>query len=410
VKLPEADFKTMRLRYAGRCTGCAEEISSGERAHYLRGSKTVRCLSCGIGTGSEPTNAAGASAAQEAARAAERADRLAARAAAADQRAIAFAAGAEGERLVAEALAPLSAAGYILLHDRAAGPRSNLDHIVIGPSGVWLLNAKHWSGSVTVEGTLRQDGRSRASMLRRAREERAQVERLLGEADSRAPVHSMFAFTASAPEPTSVEGVEVVPVGSVRSVIGAAPPVLDGRAVDRAAAALLAALPPAGEAEYTSPSTFEQLPGDLQQDDAYFFLEPWSRYGKRRLYLHRFGIELGFVDLVAGTCHVTSDHERAQPNLEFIREWFSDVDAEPRRTGRLMRLAAWAAGAQRRAVAVRFRKQGIDRLYVHLADGRTRTQIGYFDLLTGRTHAAEPEFAAIVAKAAAVRAANGSSR
>jgi hypothetical protein len=318
--------------------------------------------------------------------------------------------GAEGERLVAEALAPLSAAGYILLHDRAAGPRSNFDHIVIGPSGVWLVDAKHWSGTVAVDGTLRQDGRSRAKVLRSAVDDQAQVSRILADSGIQAPVRSMLAFTASAPEPSSVDGVDLVPVDSVRSVIGTAPPVLDGRAVDRLAAALLAALPPASEAEYASPFSEDDVPEDLRDEGAYFFVEPWSRYGKRRLYLHRFGIEFGFVDLVDGSCHVKSEHDRAQPNLEFVREWFSDVDAEPRRTGRLMRLAAWAAGAQRRAVAVRFRRQNIDRLYVHLADGRTRTQIGYYDLLSDRAHAAEPEFAAIVAKAAAVRAASTSLR
>lgn len=407
---PEADVKTMRLRFAGRCSGCGSDVAGGERAHYLKSSKTVRCLPCGVGEPSEPSVTAGTSAASEASRATEQAERLAARAAAAEQRAAAFAAGAEGERLVAEALAPLSAAGYILLHDRASGPRANIDHLVIGPSGVWVLNAKHWSGVVAVEGTLRQDGRSRASLLRRAAEERRQVERILADADVHAPVHSVFAFTASAPEPASVDGVELVPVGALRALIGAAAPILDGRTVDRAASALLAALPPAGEAEYAEPMQLDELPDDLAEDDAYFFLEPWSGYGKKRLYLHRFGIELGYVDLVAASCHATSEHDRARPNLEFVREWFSDVDAEPRRTGRLMRLAAWAAGAKRRAVAVRFRRQGVDRLYVHLADGRTRTQIGYFDLVTGRTHAAEPEFAAIVAKAAAVRAASASIR
>jgi hypothetical protein len=45
-----------------------------------------------------------------------------------------------------------------------------------------------------------------------------------------------------------------------------------------------------------------------------------------------------------------------------------------------------------------------------LPNAGSRRQIGYFDLLTGRTDAVEPEFAAIVAKAAAVRAANGSNR
>jgi hypothetical protein len=144
---------------------------------------------------------------------------------------------------------------------------------------------------------------------------------------------------------------------------------------------------------------------------AYIFLEPWSGYGKKRLYVHRFGHSFGDVDLQRRTCHVDSEHERAAANLEFVLEWFADVDAEPRQIGRLGRLAMWVAGgAPRRAVAVRFRRRNTDRLYVHLADGTSRTQIGYYDLLAGKAHAAEAEFAAIVGRAAAVRADSASIR
>lgn len=54
--------KTMRLRYAGSCVGCAQPLSVGDRAHWLRTSKTVRCLSCGPvdDPTSEPAARAGA--------------------------------------------------------------------------------------------------------------------------------------------------------------------------------------------------------------------------------------------------------------------------------------------------------------------------------------------------------------
>ena len=121
----QPDVKTMKLRFAGTCAGCGAAVDTGQRAHYLRESKAVRCLTCGPTASTEPTVTAGASADREAARAADHAQQLAAKHAAAERRASAFAAGAEGERIVAEALAPLSAAGYILLHDRAAGPRAH---------------------------------------------------------------------------------------------------------------------------------------------------------------------------------------------------------------------------------------------------------------------------------------------
>ena len=41
------DVKTMRLRYAGVCAGCGQPVDAGQRAHYLRSVKAVRCLLCG---------------------------------------------------------------------------------------------------------------------------------------------------------------------------------------------------------------------------------------------------------------------------------------------------------------------------------------------------------------------------
>jgi hypothetical protein len=46
-----SDVKTMKLRYAGACVGCERTLPAGERAHYLRAAKSVRCLECGTGRG-----------------------------------------------------------------------------------------------------------------------------------------------------------------------------------------------------------------------------------------------------------------------------------------------------------------------------------------------------------------------
>lgn len=50
-----------------------------------------------------------------------------------------------GERVVAEALEPLKARGYLVFHDVAAGSlgrRFNLDHVVVGPGGVFAIETK----------------------------------------------------------------------------------------------------------------------------------------------------------------------------------------------------------------------------------------------------------------------------
>ena len=46
-----------------------------------------------------------------------------------------WAAGAEGERTVAQILAPLAAEGWYQLHDRLIRAGGNVDHILIGPGG-----------------------------------------------------------------------------------------------------------------------------------------------------------------------------------------------------------------------------------------------------------------------------------
>ncbi|WP_328293552.1 NERD domain-containing protein [Kineococcus sp. NBC_00420] len=79
---------------------------------------------------------------------------------AAERRHHAWSAGAEGERLVAETLGELEAEGWFVLHDVhwPGRPKANLDHVAVGPGGVVVIDAKNWSGQVTVrDGVLRNE-------------------------------------------------------------------------------------------------------------------------------------------------------------------------------------------------------------------------------------------------------------
>ncbi|WP_113701772.1 nuclease-related domain-containing protein [Nonomuraea lactucae] len=60
--------------------------------------------------------------------------------------------GAAGERATARRLRSLELAGYIVLHDRAL-PRSraNIDHLVIGPTGVFVIDSKKWHRRTTIK-------------------------------------------------------------------------------------------------------------------------------------------------------------------------------------------------------------------------------------------------------------------
>jgi len=84
----------------------------------------------------------------------------------------AWAVGAEGERRTAEALARLEADGYRVLHDRCIpGSLANIDHVVVGPTGVYVVETKSWSGAVRVRnGVIRVAGRRSAVMEQVRRE------------------------------------------------------------------------------------------------------------------------------------------------------------------------------------------------------------------------------------------------
>ncbi|WP_181449202.1 nuclease-related domain-containing protein [Nonomuraea aridisoli] len=60
--------------------------------------------------------------------------------------------GAAGERATARRLRQLELAGYTVLHDRAV-PRSraNIDHVVIGPTGVYVVDSKKWHRRTTIK-------------------------------------------------------------------------------------------------------------------------------------------------------------------------------------------------------------------------------------------------------------------
>lgn len=90
----------------------------------------------------------------------EKAERL-------QRRAELFEQGASGEAATAQVLAALPA-GWSPTHDvRWPGRRlANVDHVVLGPGGIFVIDSKNWSGRVTIEGGhLRQNGRPRGKAV-----------------------------------------------------------------------------------------------------------------------------------------------------------------------------------------------------------------------------------------------------
>jgi hypothetical protein len=66
--------------------------------------------------------------------------------------AVAWRRGAAGERRTARRLAVLERHGWAVLHDLALpGSRANLDHLVIGPGGVFVVDSKHYQGRLQLD-------------------------------------------------------------------------------------------------------------------------------------------------------------------------------------------------------------------------------------------------------------------
>jgi hypothetical protein len=66
--------------------------------------------------------------------------------------AIAWRRGAAGERRTARLLDPLERQGWAVLHDLAVpGSRANIDHLVIGPGGVFVIDSKQYRGRLQLD-------------------------------------------------------------------------------------------------------------------------------------------------------------------------------------------------------------------------------------------------------------------
>lgn len=93
--------------------------------------------------------------------------------------------GAAGKEAVARALASLAPTHWRVLHDLPIGHRgANVDHVVLGPPGVFTLNTKHLSGAVAVtRDEVRRNGRATqfiAAATREAERVRAVLEQHTG--------------------------------------------------------------------------------------------------------------------------------------------------------------------------------------------------------------------------------------
>jgi len=259
----------IRLRYAATCSICGNGLASSTKAHWDKVSKKVTCLECGGPTpehkmaGTPPESLslrpapvrpqsghAGSSAQKEFERRHEKREEVL------DQRfgrfagvvkflvddpqsTRAWAKGSEGERILAEALTRRIGDRAVLLHDRKI-PRSsaNIDHLAIASSGVWIIDAKKYSGRLqrrdkggwrTIDYHVYANGRDRTKLVAGLHRQEVVVRTALG--DIEVPIHTALCFIDAEWDfflkPFRVEGVWVTYGKKLAEMIAVSGPLSD---------------------------------------------------------------------------------------------------------------------------------------------------------------------------------------
>ncbi len=266
-----AELKKLRLRYAGKCVVCGVALPQGTQAMYHAASKMVRCIECpgernAAATAPVDIGIAGASAwrvyeRRAAKREARVKDTFGRRLGGVllaitdePQSTRAWARGAYGEQELADALAGLP--DVVVLNDRRVpGTHGNIDHLVIAPAGVFVVDAKAHKGSLRIRdkgGFFRTDerlyvgGRDRSRLAEEMGWQVEAVETLLVSVGFTMPVTPVLCFVnAEWPlffAPDSFRGVRLEWPRSLRRLTTATR-ALDAVSIEKLARILAAGFP-----------------------------------------------------------------------------------------------------------------------------------------------------------------------
>ena len=129
--------------------------------------------------------------------------------------------GARGERRTARRLRRLQRRGYVAFHDLAMpGSRANIDHLLIGPTGVFVIDSKQYSGRIqqTPDGRVWHNHYPMDEQLATVRAEAGSVEAILG-----APVIPLLCVHGASVQwgGLAAQGVAIVPARQLGTALGA---------------------------------------------------------------------------------------------------------------------------------------------------------------------------------------------
>ena len=128
--------------------------------------------------------------------------------------------GAKGERRTARLLDRLTRDGFVVFHDLAIpGSPANVDHLMIGPTGVFVIDSKQWTGTVhqSADGLAWHNHHRLDRTLETVRWEAQAISRLLGtRAAALLCVHGAHVHGGG----LHAHGVAIVPAGRLRDALG----------------------------------------------------------------------------------------------------------------------------------------------------------------------------------------------
>jgi len=206
---------------------------------------------------------AAASGDKRAVRARQKAAQLRAEAEKQERFAAALEKGNDGERHVAGLLDVLDGAGWVVLNDRYKSPTSpaNIDHIAVGPPGVFVVDSKNWSGSVRLDARgMASNGYRRDAELLSARTTAEAVQYRVGSTVMSATTAPVLAFVQDVGigAPTEHQGVVCLQESHLLPWLTTQPVRLTPQEVQRLGASLDAAFPPrAGSARPLTVGTLD---------------------------------------------------------------------------------------------------------------------------------------------------------
>lgn len=274
--MAESPTRVLRLRYPAACALCLADLEPGTRAEWDSERKVATCVPCAQAppVPEMPSSVAGGSARAEGdrrrARQQERlqADREARPILARIRQGLfpeadagaAWHKGSVGEEQLAASMNPLVENGTIrALHDRRI-PRSsaNIDHLVVAASGIWVIDAKRYSGRIAKDvrggflssrAVLSVRGRDRTALVDAMKKQVAVVQAALSESSVEpVPVHAALCFVDGdwglRFQPFAIDGVVVTWPKALRALL-AEPGSLEPKRRELLVRALARGLPPA---------------------------------------------------------------------------------------------------------------------------------------------------------------------